>query len=50
MGSRRDLRWASVHEGEMRRSDDELGEVTRRGTSAMLCRDMFGVGVDEQRG
>jgi hypothetical protein len=41
MGSRRDLRWAMVHDGEMRRSDEELGELTRRGTSATLWRDIM---------
>jgi hypothetical protein len=30
-----------VHDGEMRRSDEELGELTRRGTSATLWRDMM---------
>jgi hypothetical protein len=41
MGSKRVLRWASVHDGEMRRSEEELGELTSRGTSATLCRDML---------
>jgi hypothetical protein len=41
MGSRRDLRCAMVHDGEMRRSDEELGELTSRGTSATLWRDMM---------
>ena len=41
MGSRRVLRWAMDHDGEMRRSDDELGELTRSGTSAALWRDMM---------
>ena len=45
MGSSRVFRWASVHEGEMRRSDDELGEVTSSGTSAALWRAMLG-GLD----
>jgi hypothetical protein len=40
MGSRRVLRWAMVHEGEMRRSDDELAELMIRGTSAAARRDM----------
>jgi hypothetical protein len=30
-----------VHDGEMRRSDEELGELTRRGTSATLWRDIL---------
>lgn len=29
-----------VHEGETRRSEDELGELMRRGTSAAAWRDM----------
>jgi hypothetical protein len=41
MGSKRDLRWAIVHDGEMRRSDEEFGEVMMRGTSAALCKDML---------
>jgi hypothetical protein len=28
------------HEGEMRRSEEEFGEVMRRGTSAALWRDI----------
>jgi hypothetical protein len=32
------------HEGEMRRSEDELGEVMSRGTSAELWRAMMEVG------
>jgi hypothetical protein len=30
-----------VHDGEMRRSEEEFGELMRRGTSATLCRDML---------
>jgi hypothetical protein len=41
MGSKRDFRCAIVHEGETRRSDEELGELMMRGTSATLCRDML---------
>jgi hypothetical protein len=41
MGSKRDLRWAIVHDGEIRRSDEEFGELIMRGTSAALCRDML---------
>lgn len=33
MGSRRVLRCAIDHDGVMRRSEDELGEVTSKGTS-----------------
>jgi hypothetical protein len=44
MGSRRVLRWAMDHEGEMRRSEDELGEVMSRGTSAELWRAMMELG------
>ena len=43
IGSRRVLRWAMDHEGEMRRSEDELDEVMSRGTSAELWRDMLEV-------
>jgi hypothetical protein len=52
MGSRRVLRWAMDHEGEMRRSEDELGEVMSRGTSAELWRAMMEVNgwVDEGGG
>jgi hypothetical protein len=41
MGSKRDLRWARVHDGEIRRSDEEFGELMMRGTSATLWRDML---------
>jgi hypothetical protein len=41
MGSKRDLRCAIVHDGEIRRSDEELGELMIRGTSAALCSDML---------
>jgi len=41
MGSRRDLRCAIVHDGEIRRSDEELGELMMRGTSAAVCSDML---------
>jgi hypothetical protein len=34
-----------VHDGEMRRSEDELGELMMRGTSAALWRDMLTVGA-----
>tara|TARA_R110002003_G_scaffold141_13_gene12971 strand:- start:8084 stop:8266 length:183 start_codon:yes stop_codon:yes gene_type:complete len=44
MGSRRDLRCAIVHDGEIRRSDDEFGELMMRGTSATLWRDMLALG------
>ncbi len=40
MGSRRVLRCAMVHEGEMRRSDEELGDTIWRGTSGALWRAM----------
>jgi hypothetical protein len=30
-----------LHDGEMRRSEDELGEVMRSGTSAALWIDIF---------
>lgn len=43
MGSSRVLRKAMDHEGEMRRSDDELAEEMSRGTSAVV-RDMVGGG------
>ena len=46
MGSRRVLRCAMDHEGEMRRSEDEFGEVMSRGTSAELWRDMLVMGED----
>jgi hypothetical protein len=41
MGSKRDLRCAIVHDGEIRRSDEEFGELMMRGTSATLWRDMM---------
>lgn len=41
MGSSRVLRWAMLQDGEMRRSEDELGELMMRGTSAALCSDML---------
>lgn len=31
-----------LHDGDMRRSEDELGELMRSGTSAALCSDMLG--------
>ena len=39
MGSRRVFRWAMLHDGEIRRSEEALGEVMMRGTSAALWRD-----------
>ena len=36
MGSRRDLKWAMVHAGETRRSEDALAEVMSRGISAAV--------------
>lgn len=33
MGSRRALSWVMVHEGVMRRSDDEFSDVMSSGTS-----------------
>lgn len=35
MGSSLDLSWVMVHDGVMRRSDEEFSEMTCRGTSAM---------------
>jgi len=45
MGSRRVFRCAMVHEGDMRRSDDELAELMIRGTSAAASIDMSAVVV-----
>jgi len=44
MGSKRDLRCAMVHDGLILRSDDELGELMMRGTSATLWSDMSAQG------
>lgn len=44
MGSKRDLRCAIVHEGLILRSEDELGELIMRGTSATLWSDMSACG------
>lgn len=44
MGSKRDLRCAMLHDGLMRRSEDELGELMMRGTSATLWRDILAAG------
>lgn len=41
IGSRRDLKSAMLQDGVMRRSDDELGEVMRRGTSGTGWRDIL---------
>ena len=41
MGSRRVLRWAMDHDGEMRRSERDWGALMRRGTSAAGWRDMI---------
>jgi hypothetical protein len=46
MGSRRAFRWAMLQDGEMRRSDDELGELMRSGTSAALVSDMSRTGAE----
>jgi hypothetical protein len=46
-GSKRVLKWATVHDGVMRRSEDELAETMSSGTStavwgkAMVCSDGF---------
>lgn len=44
IGSNRLFKWAIVHDGEMRRSEDELGELMRSGTSVALWSDMLVVG------
>lgn len=36
MGSSLDLSWLMVHDGVIRRSDEEFSEMTCRGTSAMV--------------
>lgn len=46
IGSSRLFRWAILHDGEIRRSDDELGELIRSGTSAALCSDISSVDAD----
>jgi hypothetical protein len=40
MGSKRAFSCAMLQDGEIRRSEDELGEVMRSGTSAALWRDI----------
>jgi len=37
MGSNRVLRWAMLHAGVIRRSDDVLAEATSSGISAATC-------------
>lgn len=49
MGSRRDLKCAMLHDGVIRRSDDELAEMMSRGMSAAACSDILTAG-DETRG
>ena len=44
MGSRRALSCAMDHDGDIRRSDDEFGELMRSGTSAALWSDMSSEG------
>jgi hypothetical protein len=44
MGSNRDLKWAMVHAGETRRSEDALAEVMRRGISTALDADAIAQG------
>jgi hypothetical protein len=41
IGSSRLFRWAMLHDGDMRRSDEELGELMRSGTSAALWSDIL---------
>lgn len=45
IGSRRDLSTAMLHDGLMRRSDDEFGELMSNGTSAAAWRDMLAAEV-----